>query len=160
MGVTTSIVRYRRTRVVNALVNRVGFGRQHARSQRRAAEPAQLGCHPSGGERSPVSRRKNGGVNVAAKRQLEITAKVAHVLGAKQTRAHGCHWPGCKVEVPPAMWGCRKHWFALPPELRRRVWQTYRPGQEETLTPSRAYLDVADEVQRWIREHTAQRGWR
>jgi hypothetical protein len=48
------------------------------------------------------------------------------------------------------MWGCRAHWYRLPKALRDRVWAAYVPGQEIGMTPSEAYLDVADEVQRWI----------
>jgi hypothetical protein len=39
----------------------------------------------------------------------------------------------------------------LPFGLRRKVWATYRPGQEESKTPSREYIAVAQEVQAWIR---------
>lgn len=85
-----------------------------------------------------------------------IADKVDHVKRAGQTRAHHCHWPGCGEQVPPAKWGCRKHWFTLPKALRDRIWLAYRPGQENTLTPSRAYLQAADDVQQWIREHLAQ----
>lgn len=67
---------------------------------------------------------------------------------------HTCHWPGCPREVPPAMWGCKAHWFRLPIALRRKVWATYRPGQEIDKTPSAAYLAVAIEVQAWIRRAT------
>lgn len=63
---------------------------------------------------------------------------------------HTCHWPGCKTVVPPSMWGCGGHWFALPKRLRNRVWETYRPGQEVTKTPSAEYIAVAKEVQQWI----------
>lgn len=80
-------------------------------------------------------------------------AKVRHVRGQGQTREHHCHWPGCDKQVPPAMWGCKAHWFRLPKALRDRVWNAYRPGQEATMTPSAEYLQVADDVQRWIREH-------
>jgi hypothetical protein len=66
--------------------------------------------------------------------------------------SHECHWPGCKVLVPPAMWGCKPHWFALPKRLRDRIWATYRRGQEVTKTPSAAYIEVANEVQAWIAE--------
>ena len=83
----------------------------------------------------------------------DIKDKVAHVLKARQSRKHHCHWPGCKREVPPAMWGCRAHWYALPWDLRNRIWMTYRPGQEETGTPSRTYVEVAREVQDWIKEN-------
>lgn len=64
--------------------------------------------------------------------------------------SHTCHWPGCAKEVPPKLWGCKAHWYALPADLRRRIWATYRPGQEVTKTPSPAYLDAARAVQAWI----------
>lgn len=81
-------------------------------------------------------------------------AKRDYVKRQKQTRSHTCHWTGCTNQVPPAMWGCRFHWFALPKSLRDKVWATYQPGQEVNLSPSDAYLAVADEVQKWVREHT------
>lgn len=62
---------------------------------------------------------------------------------------HECHWPTCKVEVPPSMWGCKKHWFKLPKKLRDRVWETYVPGQEATKTPSNEYMKIALEIQDW-----------
>jgi hypothetical protein len=89
-----------------------------------------------------------------------ISAKVAHVKRAKakgETRGHACHWPGCEKSVPPAMWGCTPHWFALPKRLRDRIWATYRRGQEDTKTPSREYLEVATEVQIWIREQIVRK---
>ncbi len=69
---------------------------------------------------------------------------------------HTCHWPGCGKKVPPAMWGCRPHWFSLPKNLRDRIWATYRPGQEITKTPSPAYMDAAKEVQAWIAQNSAK----
>lgn len=53
------------------------------------------------------------------------------------------------------MWGCSTHWFKLPLALRNKIWNTYKPGQEVDLTPSRAYLDAADEVQAWIKSQGA-----
>jgi hypothetical protein len=82
-----------------------------------------------------------------------VGAKAAYVKAQKQTRSHGCHWTGCKRQVPPAMWGCKEHWFRLPAELRARIWKAYRPGQERTMTPSREYLDAARAVDDWIRDH-------
>lgn len=81
---------------------------------------------------------------------MGIGKKVRYVLRQGQTRDHVCHWPGCTAQVPPAMWGCRSHWYSLPAALRAKVWATYRPGQEKTLTPSAEYLAVAQEIQRWI----------
>lgn len=66
---------------------------------------------------------------------------------------HHCHWPSCNKSVPPAMWGCRAHWFKLPLRLRSKIWATYRPGQEVTKTPSREYIEVANEVQEWITQN-------
>ncbi len=87
------------------------------------------------------------------KAALAIAEKVEHVRRATQNRAHDCHWPGCGKSVPPAMWGCKTHWFKLPSRLRAAIWRTYQPGQEETLTPSAEYIAVANEVQKWIREN-------
>jgi hypothetical protein len=80
-------------------------------------------------------------------------SKAEYVKAQGQTRRHHCHWPGCDAQVPPAMWGCRKHWYALPADLRNRVWKSYRPGQERDMRPSAGYLQVAREVQDWIKAH-------
>lgn len=87
-----------------------------------------------------------------------IGAKVRYVKRQGQSREHQCHWPGCTTQVPPAMWGCRNHWYSLPKALRDKVWATYRPGQERTMTPSPAYLAVAREVQEWIAKHAKPGG--
>lgn len=80
--------------------------------------------------------------------------KYDHVRSAGQTRAHGCHWPGCPRQVPPALWGCREHWYRIPKPLRDRIWATYAAGQEIAGTPSAEYLEAADAVQRWIRSQS------
>lgn len=85
-----------------------------------------------------------------------IGQKVAHVKAADQTRRHRCHWPGCEKQVPPAMWGCKLHWYKLPAALRDRIWRAYDLGQEETGRPSAIYVQVAREVQDWIRAHQAE----
>lgn len=82
-----------------------------------------------------------------------IGNKVNHVRRQGQTRNHECHWPGCETQVPPAMWGCKMHWFMLPKYLRDKIWATYKIGQEITMTPSDEYLEVVMEVQRWIKEN-------
>lgn len=79
--------------------------------------------------------------------------KQAYVRSQRQTRNHECHWPGCATQVPPAMWGCKQHWFRLPKHLRDAIWDAYVPGQEIDLTPSDEYLRVAHEVQEWIRQN-------
>jgi len=77
--------------------------------------------------------------------------KKQYVRQQTQTRDHTCHWPGCEKQVPPAMWGCKPHWFKLPVELRNKIWLYFRPGQEKDFSPSSKYLKTADEVQEWIR---------
>ena len=81
-----------------------------------------------------------------------MSEKQAYVRRQGQSRNHECHWPGCEKQVPPAMWGCKPHWFKLPKTLRDKVWDSYVPGQEQRMDPSDAYLDVAHEVQAWIAE--------
>ena len=81
-----------------------------------------------------------------------MSTKADYVRSQLQTRNHECHWPGCGKQVPPAVWGCKTHWFALPLDLRNRIWATYRPGQEKTLTPSAEYLEASKAVQQWIVE--------
>jgi hypothetical protein len=80
-------------------------------------------------------------------------AKARYVQSQSQTRAHHCHWPDCDKQVPPAMWGCKPHWMRLPKALRDRIWNAYSPGQERDMSPSDEYLQVADDVQRWIKEN-------
>lgn len=56
---------------------------------------------------------------------------------------HTCHATACEKRVPPSMWGCKRHWFMVPKQIRDRVWATYRPGQEDDWKPTRAYLEAA-----------------
>lgn len=82
------------------------------------------------------------------------TEKANYVRSQTQTRDHTCHWPGCNKQVPPAMWGCKTHWFKLPLPLRNAIWAAYVPGQEIRGDPTPTYLAVADRVEKWIRENT------
>jgi hypothetical protein len=83
-------------------------------------------------------------------------SKADYVRSAPDPGGHVCHWPGCTSKVPPAMWGCRKHWYTLPIALRNKVWRAYSPGQELSKRPSPEYLAVAREVEAWIAEHQAR----
>lgn len=84
---------------------------------------------------------------------IPISKKVEHVKAQTDTEGHHCHWPGCKELVPPARWGCARCWFKLPKVLRDKIWAAYRPGQEQDKRPSQRYLEVAEEVQEWIKEN-------
>lgn len=76
----------------------------------------------------------------------------------KGTGGHHCHWPRCETPVPPAMWGCRKHWYLLPQRLRNAIWAAYQPGQEITKRPSARYVEVARQVQAWIEQYHRANG--
>jgi len=81
--------------------------------------------------------------------------KVEHVREAireGQHDGHTCHWPGCEAKVPPAAWGCRRHWYKLPIGIRNKIWAAYRTGQEDSKTPSARYIAATREAQDWIRE--------
>lgn len=83
-----------------------------------------------------------------------IKDKADYVRGQTQLDgSHHCHWPGCPLLVPPAKWGCKRHWFMLPLGLRNKIWHAFRPGQEVSKTPSLRYIEVAREVQEWIKEN-------
>jgi len=86
--------------------------------------------------------------------------KTAYVRTQGQTRRHTCHWPGCEKQVPPAMWGCKAHWYALPKPLRDEIWRHFRPGQEKTSTPSAEYVAAARKVQNWIKANATASGER
>lgn len=65
---------------------------------------------------------------------------------------HTCHAMGCKVKVPPAMFMCKPHWFALPKQTRNAVWDVYIPGQEIRMDPTEEYMDVTFEAIKWLAE--------
>jgi len=82
-----------------------------------------------------------------------MSEKADYVRRQRQDRNHTCHWPDCQRQVPPAMWGCKQHWFKLPKRLRDAIWDEYVPGQEQRMDPSEGYLTVANEVEDWIKEN-------
>jgi hypothetical protein len=85
--------------------------------------------------------------------QVNKQSKVSYVKSQGQTRSHHCHYPGCPNQVPPAMYMCKPHWMSLPKYLRDKIWAAYVPGQEVNMTPTREYLAVTDEVEKWILYH-------
>ena len=69
--------------------------------------------------------------------------------------SHTCHAEGCAVAIPPRMFMCRAHWFALPKSYRDAIWATYRPGQERDKDPSLEYLSAAMAAVNYIAGHGA-----
>src|SRR5262245_62012815 len=56
--------------------------------------------------------------------------------------SHTCHAPGCKRLVPPKMFACKPHWFALPQKIRDAIWREYQRGQEISKRPTYRYMAV------------------
>lgn len=57
--------------------------------------------------------------------------------------AHHCHATACRVSVPPEMFMCKRHWFALSKKMRDEIWRTYRVGQCDDMNPSEPYALAA-----------------
>ncbi len=36
-----------------------------------------------------------------------------------------CLWPGCERPVPRGVWGCARHYYTLPDEIRERIQWAY-----------------------------------
>ncbi len=67
---------------------------------------------------------------------------------------HFCHYPGCKVEVPPRLWGCAEHWSELPLSLKTALLKSYRKGQEVNKKPSLEYLEAALAIRRFVKTNS------
>jgi hypothetical protein len=39
---------------------------------------------------------------------------------------HKCFHPACDKMVATDLFGCREHWYALPPNMRNEIWRVYR----------------------------------
>lgn len=57
--------------------------------------------------------------------------------------SHTCHAYKCTTPVDPSMHMCRRHWFMVPTDARRRLWAAYRRGQETDKVITRAYAEAA-----------------
>lgn len=64
---------------------------------------------------------------------------------------HTCHAAGCSTPVPPRMFMCQPHWYALPKRYRDRIWATYTPGQERRKDPTPTYTRAAREAINWLK---------
>jgi len=74
-------------------------------------------------------------------------------LWRKNNNDHTCHWPGCDERVPARLWGCKRHWFTLPPRIREKIVKHYRRGQERSRDPSPEYIAAAKEAREWCLKH-------
>jgi hypothetical protein len=63
---------------------------------------------------------------------------------------HTCQAHGCKVEVEPKLFMCVQHWRMVPKIYLDAIWASYRPGQENDLKPSQAYILAANAAKGYI----------
>lgn len=42
--------------------------------------------------------------------------------------SHECPYPPCELQVADEMFACRPHWFLLPKQLRRQIWDAWDCG--------------------------------
>lgn len=75
---------------------------------------------------------------------------------AMPAELRSCFWPRCDRRIPPSRLGCRGHWYALPAQLRARIWALYVPGQTAA-TASSEYIEVLKEVLDWATIRQAQK---
>lgn len=61
-----------------------------------------------------------------------------------------CQWPGCEVQIPSGMWGCKYHWFKLPKHLRKRLYLAYAPKPQVITVPSPEYVKVMQDIADWL----------
>jgi hypothetical protein len=45
--------------------------------------------------------------------------------------SHKCPAPTCSATVATSQLACRGHWYALPAELRSRIWAAYKGQSDE-----------------------------
>jgi hypothetical protein len=82
----------------------------------------------------------------------------AAILICRRGRAERtqCRRPGCGRYATQANWGCRSHWFELPPDLRARIWQAAVRDRGPDGQLGKAWQAAADEAERWIAEQGAK----
>lgn len=54
-----------------------------------------------------------------------------------------CHAIDCSERIPLNRLMCPRHWYMVPPAIRRFVWKTYTPGQEGDRVIRPEYFDAA-----------------
>jgi hypothetical protein len=71
---------------------------------------------------------------------------------------HRCGWPGCPEEVPAMHWGCLRHTWCLPKEIRHEIWRTYVPGQDRTNVASPEHVAALLAAKAWVSKSLSNSG--
>jgi hypothetical protein len=82
---------------------------------------------------------------------------MTEVVQAPRREVHTCHATNCNQRIPPCLFMCLKHWRMVPSEMQKRIWATYRPGQETDKRPSVEYLSATQEAIMFVRQRELAR---
>lgn len=63
---------------------------------------------------------------------------------------HPCRWPECGERVEIWRWGCSKHWFALPRDIRSAITTTWARGKGRG---TQKHADALKGAQEWIKSN-------
>jgi hypothetical protein len=61
--------------------------------------------------------------------------------------SHRCPRPECDRKVPDEQYACRGDWYALPEEIRSRIWHGYRTGD------TAAHMAAMGDALEWYHAH-------
>jgi hypothetical protein len=61
--------------------------------------------------------------------------------------SHHCPRPECSRQVPDGMFACRGDWYALPRDIRDRIWAAWRAGDLDE------HAEATADAVTWYREH-------
>lgn len=75
---------------------------------------------------------------------------------ARARASEPCRWPDCSRNASQARWGCREHYFKLPPAIRRGLWQAERDETAAQGAPGRAWAILDQQALAWIAEQQAK----
>ena len=69
-----------------------------------------------------------------------------------------CPAPDCSAQVPSERFACRRHWYALPQQIRNRIWATWKARLAARRHPTRQQHVDAHEAAKasavaWLRDH-------
>lgn len=65
---------------------------------------------------------------------------------------HTCHAIGCNKHCAPKMLMCSHHWNMVPDDLQRRVYDTYRKGQEKDKSVTREWFYASQAAIQAVKE--------
>ena len=70
----------------------------------------------------------------------------------RRPKPEPCRWPGCERSATQASWGCRFHFFRLPPLLRDGLWRADRDERAANGRLGQAWAAAAAAAEAWIVE--------